>query len=731
MKRHFTLFTVLTGLFIALMSVGFSQAQLGGFTTLLTGQVTAGPDSVAVPGYKMLITFKDDTTGFHRFVMTDDFGNYSTTVVKNNTYTITSLDTFTYNAINEEVEVKELPVVHNIHLTKRTDLVTVNGSVIFEGEAVQTPIYFMKIPNSVNLSDFRDFEVYFRVPRTALKWASYKTESDSSGNFALEMIAGKYVVYIPANPEVGYLTYWNAFKFSGDTTLPAFEMKKLQTISGHVANADLYEKVVVLAHPLNPMRPFSATPDSSNDYTMEVAPGKYIVRVVAYFDDYKYVMFYDSVYTPKEATKIDVHGDVSGIDFNLPVPEVSPFSISGTVTSRQSGLPLEGANVMFVSYNFMGNLWKSWEATTDADGKYKVEGYTILPEDSLVGFAWKDSTFFAQFYQDEATFMTADPIIYHANEDVVGIDFALDTINTENGFSISGMLLNEKGEPITTGQVTAYTTATNVGVITAQVDSTGHYAFDPVFPTNSVVYLTAWGGWDYLPEIYNNASTWKEADAIYIQGSDITGINFILKEKKPTRLPLAKIKGWLKKQTGGLAKATVESEYTGDLVYVKPAGTDEWTGYAYVKSDGSFDLPVESDGTYEILVTTKEGEEITQTIEVNNLEGETTVTITGISDPGENLVISTDQLLDAYPNPFNPSTTIRVQMAKAGPAKLLIYNVLGQKIRTLYDGELQKGTKQFVWNGKDDLGKQVASGLYFYQLKTRNTVKTKAVMFLK
>lgn len=731
MKRS-KLFTILAGLIIVMMAFGLSQAQSWGFTTVLTGQVTAGDDSMPVPNFKMMLTFKDDTTGFRTMIMTDENGFYSQTVLKNNTYTISSLDTFTYYGFSEDIEVKELPVEHNINLTKRTDLVNVNGSVVFNGNPVETNVYFLKLPNDVDINDFREYEVYFRVPKPMLKWASYETATDASGNFSLEMIKGKYVVHIPANHEAGYLNYWAVFEVTGDTTLDAFDLKELKTLSGHVTNADKYDMVTIFAHPLRPSRPFMATPDSAtNDYSMELAPGTYVLRCVAYFDDYKYMVFYDSVFTPKEATKVEVEDDVSGIDFNLPEPNVAPFSISGTVTSRQSGLPLEGANVAFVSYNFMSNLWQTYEATTDAEGHYRVDGYTMLAEDSLVGFAWKDTTFFAQFYKDEATLMTADPIVYHANEEVTGIDFALDTIDTDNGFSISGMLMNEEGEPIPMGQVTAYTTATNVGVITTQVDSTGHYAFDPVFPTGSVVYLTAWGGFDYLPEIYNNAKTWKEATPIYIEGSDVTGINFILEEKKPMRMPLAQIKGWLKKQTGSLAKASAADSYTGDIVYVRPEGEKEWTSYAYVKSDGSFNVPVEADGVYEYLITDKDGGETTGTITVENLEAEVTVDITGISNPSDNLVIKTDQLFDAYPNPFNPSTTIRVQMAQAGPAKLVIYNVLGQKVKTLFDGSLQAGSQKFVWNGKDDTGRQVASGLYFYQLKTQNTVQTKAVMFLK
>jgi len=731
MRKHSTLLAIVASLMLVFMSMGIGQAQSMGFTTLITGQVTAGEDSVPVPNFMLLITLKNDTSAFRMLKMTDDHGNFQFTVLKNNTYTITSPDTFLYKPFYDEVEVKELPVIHNINLQMQEGLLNVNGSVVFHDQGVETSVYFLKIPDSVNLNDFREYEVYFHVPPRMLRWASYSTDTDADGNFSLKMLPGKYVVYIPADKEAGYLNYWNAFEVTGDTTLAAFEMKELKTLTGHVSNADKYEMVRIYAHPLNPSRPFMAIPDSlTGDYSMELAPGKYVIRCVAYFDDYRYMVFYDSVFTPKEATKVDVHSDVSGIDFNLPEPTVAPFSISGTVTSRQSGLPLEGANVVFVSYNFLSNLWQTWEATTDADGNYRVEGYTMLQEDSLVGFAWKDSTFFAQFYNDKPTLQTADPIIYHANEDVQNINFALDTIDTENGYSISGMLLNEKGEPITTGSVTAYTTATNVGVITVQVDSTGHYAFDPIFPNGSVVYLQAWGGYDYLPEFYNDAHTWSEAVPIYIQGADVTGLNFVLQEKKPTRILLAKIKGWVKVETQGLAKATEESDLVGGIVYAKPAGTDEWTGYSYIREDGSFDLPVESDGTYDILVTTKDGD-VNSTVEVKDLQATTTVEVTAIPDKKDNLVVKSDQLYDAYPNPFNPSTTIKVQMAQTGPAQLIIYNVLGQKVRTLYNGVLPQGVKKFVWNGKDNAGHQVASGLYFYQLKTNNVTKTKAVMFIK
>ena len=385
---------------------------------------------------------------------------------------------------------------------------------------------------------------------------------------------------------------------------------------------------------------------------------------------------------------------------------------------------------MFASYNFFSNLYKTYEATTDADGKYTVAGKTIMQEDSLVGFAWKDSTFFAQFYDGQATFLTADPIVYHAGEDVTGIDFALDSIDTENNFSISGMVKDEDGNPVTTGQVTAYTTATNVGVITALIDTLGNYAFDSAFPSGSTVYLQAWGGFGYLPSIYDGAESWEDADAIEITDHDVNNINFTLEKVGPARVPLGSISGLVDLGGGNLAKASATSAYEGDVVYVKPVDADEWTGYDYVDENGNFELPIEKDGDYDVLLSTRDNGDVESQITVSGLEGEIKMTPTGIKDAPTGIITSA-RLHDAYPNPFNPTTTIQVDMAKTAQASLTIYNVLGQKVKVLYNGKLDQGSRKFNWNGVSASGRQVASGLYFYQLKTGNTVQTKAVMFIK
>jgi len=68
------------------------------------------------------------------------------------------------------------------------------------------------------------------------------------------------------------------------------------------------------------------------------------------------------------------------------------------------------------------------------------------------------------------------------------------------------------------------------------------------------------------------------------------------------------------------------------------------------------------------------------------------------------------------PNPFNPSTTIRFEMPEAGPARLVVFDVRGRALRTLVDRSLEAGTQSATWDGRDDAGHRLGSGIYFYRL---------------
>ncbi len=84
-----------------------------------------------------------------------------------------------------------------------------------------------------------------------------------------------------------------------------------------------------------------------------------------------------------------------------------------------------------------------------------------------------------------------------------------------------------------------------------------------------------------------------------------------------------------------------------------------------------------------------------------------------------------------YPNPFNPSTTIEFALSSAEWVQLAIYNSLGQRITTLVDQPLGVGTYQVKWDGFDQRGGKVASGIYHYRLEAGDYALSKKMLLLK
>ncbi|MDH4157780.1 MAG: T9SS type A sorting domain-containing protein [candidate division Zixibacteria bacterium] len=92
--------------------------------------------------------------------------------------------------------------------------------------------------------------------------------------------------------------------------------------------------------------------------------------------------------------------------------------------------------------------------------------------------------------------------------------------------------------------------------------------------------------------------------------------------------------------------------------------------------------------------------------------------------------ISAD-LLQCYPNPFNSSSTIYVEVTSPGSVDLSVYNVLGQRVDDLYSGNLPAGRYSFEWRGTDHRGRSLASGLYFVFFVSDNVKVSKKLVLLK
>ena len=89
------------------------------------------------------------------------------------------------------------------------------------------------------------------------------------------------------------------------------------------------------------------------------------------------------------------------------------------------------------------------------------------------------------------------------------------------------------------------------------------------------------------------------------------------------------------------------------------------------------------------------------------------------------------QLMENYPNPFNPSTTISFDVPKAAEVTLAIYNNLGSKVRTLTAGFMSAGHHSLQWNGRDDGGNLLPSGVYYYELASNHGVIRNKMLLVK
>jgi len=89
------------------------------------------------------------------------------------------------------------------------------------------------------------------------------------------------------------------------------------------------------------------------------------------------------------------------------------------------------------------------------------------------------------------------------------------------------------------------------------------------------------------------------------------------------------------------------------------------------------------------------------------------------------------ELSQNYPNPFNPSTTISYNLPRRSDVTIEIFNLLGQRVRTLVDESQSSGPHQVEWDGTDETGSPVSSGVYLYRLKAGESVQSKKMMLLK
>jgi hypothetical protein len=84
-----------------------------------------------------------------------------------------------------------------------------------------------------------------------------------------------------------------------------------------------------------------------------------------------------------------------------------------------------------------------------------------------------------------------------------------------------------------------------------------------------------------------------------------------------------------------------------------------------------------------------------------------------------------------YPNPFNSSTMIEFSLSKNEDITLVIYDLLGRRVRSLINNGIEEGSYSVIWDGKDESGRNVPSGTYFYRLSTSSDIDTKRMVLIR
>ena len=190
----------------------------------------------------------------------------------------------------------------------------------------------------------------------------------------------------------------------------------------------------------------------------------------------------------------------------------------------------------------------------------------------------------------------------------------------------------------------------------------------------------------------------------------------------------------------------INTTITGDIHIFNRDGS-RYDNFPYISNDSTLFTPavgdLDQDGDIEIIVGTNNNLKV---LDILDDSGEQYSWSTyrgnahrdGFYDASQSYLKNEKEILpinfelrDNYPNPFNPSTKITVSIDREMFMSLIIYDVAGRYIRTLFSEIINSGESSVIWNGRDDHGKKVSSGIYFYELRSEMNTKAKKMVLIK
>jgi len=578
--------------------------------------------------------------------------------------------------------------------------------------------------------------VTVRAEKLTCPYYNASDYTGSDGYYIIENLpAGKYMVYTE-NDSVFVDIYWNnqPDEGSADTVTVAsndttesinFSLRVGGKITGTVALPEASSvSVTVIATNTTSLNSYygsaSNLSGSSASYEIRGLPtGTYKVETdnsQGYIDVY---YSNKSSWASADPVSVTEGSTTSSINFTLSVGG----KITGTVT-------LPGAFMVMVTiyatdttsrvsyygsaFNFSGNT-ASYEIIGLPTGIYKV-------------YTWNFQGYLEKYYNDKSDWASADPVSVVQGSTSSSKDFTLSLGGVIAG-TISGSVL----EGI---WVWGYYASNPLEAIKFSLsDENGDYLLTGLRSGNWKVF--AEGDTFYAFEWYDNRNNWNTADPVAV-----TAPNTVF-NKDFTLEPGGSISGQV--SGGGWSSLSGFDVWAYDTSYYQGGIAFPMMKSDTTHDDGSYRIGGLRAGYYKVILMTECG-----SVWYNNKPSWSLANIVSVTMPNNtpdinfDLATSVEEKTDPtsqrptefvlsqnYPNPFNPITQIEYTLQNPAQVTLQIYNLLGQKVKTLVNEQKPAGSYRIFWDGKNEAGITVASGIYFYRLKANGVSQTRRMVLLK
>jgi hypothetical protein len=495
--------------------------------------------------------------------------------------------------------------------------------------------------------------------------------------------------------------------------------------------------------------------DSLGHYVALLDTGSYIVRANAmcshntqcYRSEY-----YDNCPQPSCATVIAVtESSSSTANFGLSRPTPPNYAyVSGTVMDSLNN-PVRYARVSLIrtvqEMNYLASLgfvpgtgeeeldldgvghtrgvvWNGW---SDSLGHYRAR---VISDHKYLALASK-AGYLPQYFDHKPTVETADTIF--VAHDTTGIDFNLLVRAVPNN-SVSGRVVDSSnvGVPSRIVLLPVRNIHPSVhGIRYGHTDSLGNYTLAGIEAGHYFVLAMPFS--NYAAAFYKANGCGiiriQDADTVDVTGN-VTGIDVCVNPVHHNGLTLIRGTVW-----------SIDNSIIAGVRIVALDTQGEVASIGITDARGMYELNAVAPGLVTIIADCQgfSATEVTLMVNANvyNLDN-VNVTMspsspTSIGDVG---VVPEKFALDQnYPNPFNPDTKISYSLSAPSVVTLAVFNILGQEVATLVNGNSAAGTFQVVWNGKDNLGRAVSSGVYMYKLHatagSTEFLQTRKMLLLK